>query len=302
MASRTATSQGPIVSTVRRDGVPSVAKASIRRFAEADGTSHARALAYQSVFVALSGLIGLIGLSSVLGIRQIRLTVQHIVSTLAPGPSGKLLQQAAGHGASSGGTAALFGLAAALVAATLAMAQVERSANRLAGVGDRRGTQRYLVALGLAVSAGLLLALGGLILAGGEALASGLGWKHAAASLWAVVRWPLGILVVTGAIYLLFRAAPRRAIRPNRVVWAGAAVAVALWVLFTAGLALYLSVGGGQTYGSMIAIVALLLWSVLTSLAMHLGLSVAYELEARVRPGSVRLPDSDVVAAKGRRR
>jgi uncharacterized BrkB/YihY/UPF0761 family membrane protein len=302
MASRTATSEGTISSTVRRDGAPSVVKASVHRFIDADGTSHTRALAYQSVFVALSGFIGLIGLASVLGIQQIRMTVQHMASTLAPGPSGKLLQQAASHGASSGGTAALFGLAAALSATTLAMAQVERSANRLAGVEDRRGVHRFLVALGLAVSAGLLLAVGGLILAGGDAVAKGVGWTQTAATIWAVARWPLGILIVTGAIYLLFRAAPRHEIRPRRAVWTGAAVAVALWVVFTAGLALYLSVGGGQTYGSLIAIVALLLWSVLTSLAMHLGLSVAYELESRLRPGSVRLPESDVLPTNGRSR
>ncbi|MGZ4146320.1 MAG: hypothetical protein ACXVPL_01315 [Actinomycetota bacterium] len=68
-----------------------------------------------------------------------------MASTLAPGPSGKLLQQAASHGASSGATAAVFGLAAALVATTLAMAQVERSANRLAAsqIGAARsGTSR----------------------------------------------------------------------------------------------------------------------------------------------------------------
>jgi YihY family inner membrane protein len=302
MASQAATRDDQISSTVRRDGAPSVAKAAVRRFIDADGSSHTRALAYQSVFVALSGFIGLIGLASVLGIQQIRLMVQHMASTLAPGPSGKLLQQAASHGASSGGTAALFGLAAALTATTLAMAQVERSANRLAGVKDRRGAHRFLVAFGLAVSAGVLLAVGGLILAGGEAVAKGVGWTRTAASIWAVARWPLGVVVVTGAIYLLFRAAPRHEIRPRRAVWAGAAVAVVLWVLFTAGLALYLSVGGGQTYGSLIAIVALLLWCVLTSLAVHLGLSVAYELESRVRPGSVRLPDSEVVPTNGRAR
>ncbi len=302
MATRTATSEGHIAPAMRNGGTASIAKAAVRRFIDGDGTSHTRALAYQSVFATLSGFIGLIGLASLLGIQQVRLAVQHMAMTLAPGASGKLLQQAAQQGTSSAGTAALFGVLAALTATTLAMAQVERSANRLAGVDDRRGAHRYVVAFALAVSAGILLAVGALMLAGGDAIASGWGWKDTAASVWNVARWPLGIAVVTGAIYLLFRTAPRREIRPRKAAWAGAAVAVVLWVAFTAGLALYLSVGGGQTYGSLIAIVALLLWCVLTSLALHLGLSTAYELESRARPGTVRLPESTTVrAGTGRR-
>jgi uncharacterized BrkB/YihY/UPF0761 family membrane protein len=275
------------------DGVGSIATAAVRRFFDADGTSHMRALAYESIFVLLSGFIGLIGLASVLGVRQLRLGVQQMVATMSPGASGKFLQQAASRGASSGGTAALFGLLAAASAGTLAVAQLERSANRLAGAEDRPVVQRFVRAFGLAMSAGLTLAVGGLILAGGQAVASGAGWTDAAASAWAVARWPLGILVAAVAIYALFRAAPRSRIHPRRVILAGVGVAVVLWVVFTAGLALYLSLGGGRTYGSMIAVVALLLWSVLTSLALHLGLAVAYELQSRAEPGSVREADDD---------
>jgi YihY family inner membrane protein len=302
MASRTATRQGQITSAVRRNGAASVAEASVHRFLRADGTSHTRALAYQMVFVLVSGFIGLIGLASVLGVAQLRLAVQHMVRTLSPGASGRLLERAASHGASSGGTAAFFGLLAALTAATLAMAQVERSANRLAGVDDRPAARRFTTAFALAVSAGLLLAVGGLMLSGGGAIASGLGLEGSSASVWDVVRWPLGIVVVAAAMYVLFRAAPRRSIRPPSAMWVGAGVTVVLWVAFTAGLALYLSVGGGETYGSLIAFIALLLWSVLSSLALHLGLAVAYELESRIVPGSVRLPESAAIRADGRTR
>ncbi len=72
----------------------------IRRFRDADGTSHARALAYQTVFITLSGFIGLVGLASVLGLGEIRRTVQHLATSVAPGPSSRLLQEAAQQGAS----------------------------------------------------------------------------------------------------------------------------------------------------------------------------------------------------------
>jgi uncharacterized BrkB/YihY/UPF0761 family membrane protein len=259
-----------------------------------------RALAYESAFVLMSGFIGLIGLASVLGIEQVRLTVQHMASTLSPGPSARLLQQAAAQGASGGASAAIFGLGAALTAGTLAAAQVERSANRLAGVEDRPVVRRFVTAFFLALSAGVLLAAGGSMIAAGDSLASGLGWKDEAATIWAIARWPLGALVVAAAIAVLFRTAPARPVRPARAAVVGAAVAIVLWLAFTAGLALYLSIGGGRTYGSLIAIVALLLWSVLSSLALHLGLSVAYEIESRVRPGSARLPESETLPTDSR--
>jgi uncharacterized BrkB/YihY/UPF0761 family membrane protein len=302
MATPAATSERRLATTVRRDGATSLVRATVRRFFDADGTSHMRALAYESIVVTLSGFIGLVGLASVLGIEQLRLTVQQMASSLAPGPSGKLLQQAAHHGASSGATAAFLGLLAALTAGTLAMAQVERSANRLAGIEDRTVVPRFVRAFVLAVSAGVLLALGALVLAGGDAVAKGAGWANEALSIWSVLRWPFGVAVAAGAIYLLFRTAPHREIGPHRAVWAGVGVALVLWVVFTAGLALYLSIGGGQTYGSLIVVVALLLWCVLTSLAIHLGLSTAYELQSRMRPGSVRLPDSRTIPTTAGRR
>jgi hypothetical protein len=48
---------------VRRRGGGELARSSVKRFREADGTSHVRALAYQSMFVLLSGFIGLVGLN-----------------------------------------------------------------------------------------------------------------------------------------------------------------------------------------------------------------------------------------------
>jgi uncharacterized BrkB/YihY/UPF0761 family membrane protein len=253
-----------------------VARAAIDRFRAADGASHTRALAFQTMFVAISGFIGFIGLVSVLHLPALRATVTSLASRLAPGPSGKLLQEAAKQGATSGGTAMFFGLAAALVAATLAMIQVERSANRLWGLREDRPTgQRIGRALVLAVSAGILLAIGGLVLGAGRSIGHGAGWTGTAGTIWAVLRWPLGILIAAAGTYLVFRWAPRERARSQRAEVVGAAVALALWVIFTALLGVSLSMGSSSaTYGPLLAIVALLLWSALSSLALHLGLAV----------------------------
>jgi YihY family inner membrane protein len=264
---------------VRRKGGGELARSSLKRLREADGLSHVRALAFQSMFVLLSGFIGLVGLASAFDLPRVRGIVEEMAATLSPGPSGRLLQEAARQGATGGTTAMVFGLLAALVAGTLAMAQVERSANRLAGRSeDRPVWQRYGVAFVLAVSAGVLLAAGGLAVVGGRAISRGLGWEGTALTVWNVARWPVGVAVAAVGIYLLFRTAPRERVGSSAALAAGTTVAVALWFVFSLALGLYFALSSSAAYGSVLSVIALLLWSSLSSLALHLGLAVTAEL------------------------
>ncbi len=281
---------------VRRKGGGELARSSLNRLREADGLSHVRALAFQSMFVLLSGFIGLVGLASAFDLPRVRGIVEEMAAALSPGPSGRLLQEAARQGATGGTTAMVFGLLTALLAGTLAMAQIERSANRLAGRSeDRPVWQRYGVAFVLALSAGVLLAAGGLALVGGRAISRGLGWEGTALTVWNVARWPVGVAVAAVGIYLLFRTAPRERVGSSAALAAGTTVAVALWFLFSLALGLYFSLSSSAAYGSLLSVIALLLWSSLSSLALHLGLAVTAELaigESRSE-GLVRVPESE---------
>ncbi len=287
---------------LRQRGLSHVVGDVVRRFKEADGTSHTRALGYQGTFAMLSGFIGLIGLASVLGIDALRGTMVEMAKTVAPGPSGQLLQEAARQ--SSGGTAALIGLGASLVSGTLAMAQIERSANRLSGrTQDRPGVQRFLVAFALALSAGILAAVGLLILGGGRAIATGFAWTGAVSDAWMVLRWIVGILAAWAGLYLLFRWAPERSLGGRGPRMAGVLVSLVLWVVFTIALSVWFSVSSSaQTYGPLVTVIALLLWAGATSFALHLGMAVTAELSserstaaaaagASERGDTVRLPD-----------
>ena len=67
-----------------------------------------------------------------------------------------------------------------------------------------------------------------------------------------------------------------------------------LWFIFTGALALYLDASSGtfgRTYGPLTGIIAILIWTFLTSLAIYLGLDFAAQLEA-VRAG-VPAPKTD---------
>jgi uncharacterized BrkB/YihY/UPF0761 family membrane protein len=286
------------VSTLRHRGIGTFVGDVLRRFIAADGTTHVRALAYQTMFVILSGFIGLIGLASVLDIEQLRGVVSELGKSLLPGPASKLIEEAVKQGSRSGSTAALVGLAAAAMAGMFSMAQLERGANRLAASNDDRPfVRRFATALLLSLTVGTMFLVGALVLGGGGALESGFGWRGAAATTWAIARWPLGIAIVTVAIFAAFRFAPMRRLASARLLWAGTIVSVVLWVAFTAGLAGYFALradsSSSNPYGPLLAIIALLLWSMLTSLALHLGLATTAELSGAPRPSDevVRVPE-----------
>lgn len=249
------------------------------RLRQADGTSHVRALAYQSAFVMMSGFVGLIGLSTVLGLEQLRATVQELSASLLPGEAGRLLQETVQRGANGGATATVVGLGAALTSGTLAMAQLLRSAERLHGIqDDGELLRRYGRALLLALTAGVALVLGGLAIGAGRSIATGLGFEGGAATAWEIARWPIGLALVAAAIALIVRvASPGKPSR--RDILAGSSAAVILWVAFTALLGVYLSIGSDSqsAYGPLLSVIALLLWAAATSLALHLGLALVAE-------------------------
>ena len=125
-----------------------------------------------------------------------------------------------------------------------------------------------------------------LIVAGTD-VAKATGLSGPVKGIWTLLRWPLSIGFVIVAFALLFRAAPRR----HQPSWSwlavGSGVSVLLWFVFTGLLAFYLNQSSGtfgQTYGPLTGIIAILIWTFLTSLAIYLGLAFAAQLEA-VRAG-----------------
>jgi YihY family inner membrane protein len=182
----------------------------------------------------------------------------------------------------------LLGTVATLAAATTAMGQVERGANRVYGIEqDRPTVDKYRHGLILACSAGVLIALALTFLVAGTTLARALGLEDALGTVFNLLRWPIGIALAVAAFALLFQRAPKRH-QPD-VTWLafGSGLAVVLWLIFTGLLALYLTASSsfGQTYGPLAGTIGVLLWAFLTSLALYLGIAFAAQLEA-VRAGS----------------
>ena len=272
-------------------------KEAFARFRYGDGFSHSRALALQLCLAFIPLVIATVGLSGILSTDGLGRVLRGTLLALSPGGSGELIRDTLDR-EEGAGAALWLGLAFALATLTTAMGQIERGANRVYGIErDRPSWRKYGRALGMAVVAGLPSMGGsGVLLAGpafGDAVERVYGWDDDAVTAVAV---PLGVLLVVFSIMAMLRLAPRR--RQPGWLWLGlgATIAVALWLTFTGLLAVYvqLSASFGAVYGPLTGVIALLLWTQLTSVAILFGFAVTAQLEAGhvgIRHGAVPGPE-----------
>ncbi|CAD5919985.1 MULTISPECIES: YihY/virulence factor BrkB family protein [Streptomyces] len=265
------------------------------RFRYADGFSHSRALALQTILAIIPLVIAFVGLSTALHTENVGRLAELTIRSLSEGPSAPVVDEALDRnrrGDGDGAEIALwFGLLFSLVNVTTAMCQIERGANRIYGVErDRVFHLKYLRGLVMSLSAGIPLGIASImIVAGGDfvrAATTVYGLGDGARTAWDLLRIPLGLLLALISASAIFRRSPRR--RQPGYTWLafGAAVYLVLWTLLTWLLSLYLQLSGSfdTVYGPLSLFMALLLWSYLTSLSLFLGLSFAAQLEA-VRAG-----------------
>jgi YihY family inner membrane protein len=288
--------------TARAIGLRALLRDSFVRFRYADGFSHSRALAFQFTLTLIPALIAIVGLGHAVGERQLGEIIAQTFRELAPGPAGDVLTQTIEQGEEDDSeTALVLGLITALIAGATAMGQIERGANRIYGVErDRPAFRKYALATLLAATAGFAtIAALILVVAGseiGDAAKDVTGWGNAINTAWSIGRWPLGALLVASAVTMIFKASPRRSQPALSWLALGAALAVVLWFAFTALLAAYLTLSKdfGDTYGPLAGLIGLLLWTLLSALALFLGLAVAAQLEA-VRAGQPEPVESAMI-------
>jgi YihY family inner membrane protein len=292
--------------TLARTGRRRLVRDAFVRFRAADGFSHARSLAFVISLLLVQGVILLVGLAASLGDTDVSATIVRSINEAAPGPAGRALTKAVFHAYETGKTGHYFVLAVifvtALITGVTLMGQIERALNRLYGIEQDRATvQKYSRALVLALTAGVLAIMAFSAFALGHGIGEGLG-DDTAASIWRVVRWPLALALMTASIGLLFRWAPNR----HQPAWSwlawGAAISVVLWSLLTLGLGAFFdaSTTFSATYGPLAGMIALLLWALLSSIAILFGAALAVQLEA-VRAGAAAPRDERKVALDGRK-
>ena len=137
--------------------------------------------------------------------------------------------------------------------------------------------RRWLVAIGLTTALGILVAGASfLILAGGAAVerfGEFFPVMAQAARLSAVVQWSVGIFFLLLALTLIFRFAPNLRQPRWEANFPGAVLTLVCWLIASAGLKLYLSMFNsfGRIYGSLGAVIILLIWLYISGAAILIG-------------------------------
>ena len=287
--------------TLRSCGRRKLVRDAFVRLRAADGFSHARSMAYVTALVLVEAIIALVGLATAIGHSDMSKSIVRTIQAAAPGPAGQFLTQTVSQAHRAGAThryaGLVFGLVAALISGSTLFGQLERGLNRIYGVEQDRPTARkYGLALLFTVTVGTLSAVAFVVLAFGRTIGDSID-NRGVSDVWAAIRWPLGIIVLTLAMTLLLRWSPRR--RQPRLSWLafGAFISVLLWALTTIALGVFFSASKsfGQTYGPLAGVIALLLWALLSSVAVLLGGAAAAQLEA-VRAGAAQPRDAEKVA------
>jgi membrane protein len=179
-----------------------------------------------------------------------------------------------------------FGLLAALWAASNGMGAITESLNVAYDVTESRPWWKSrLVAVTLTVALSILIiAALVLVVAGGnigEGVANHYGFGPAFAIAWKVIQWPVVFAFLILAFALIYYFAPDLHRQKWQWLTPGAAIGVALWLLVSFGFRVYLQYFNSysKTYGSLGAVIILMLWLYFTGCAVLIGGEINSEIE-----------------------
>lgn len=246
-----------------------------------------------SIFPLMLLLTAVLGLFAEPGTEVFQALMGYI-QTAAPGAAGELLgtilvevtEGARGFLVSIGALTALW-------SSSLGMRAVIDGLNTAYHVPEARPWWQGVIVsivLTVAVSALVVLALVTLIWGGriGGWLADRFGFGGVFETTWSLLHWPLLLAFVFLAFMLVYRYAPN--VRARKWGWnaPGAVVGIGLWLLVSFGLRLYLGQFGdyNRLYGSLGAVIILMLWLYLSGAAILIGGEVNSVIaEAAARAG-----------------
>jgi membrane protein len=271
-----------------RDWV-AVTKRAVKKMLRDNMTMIASALAYSSFFAIPSVLLAVVGtFTLVAGPSTIDTVVQHLGQVMPPQATqlirGSLVRL--DNKPSAGLTITIVGFVLAFWSMTGAMTSYMTAVNLAYDRQDRRNfVKKRLTALVMVVCVGTAFLLIAVLLIFGppieKAIGEALGIQSLLQYVWWIAQWPILIAGLLAAFATLLWLGPDLEHPRWRFLTVGSAIAVAVWLVASGAFAVYTSKFGSynKTWGSLAAVIIMLTWLWLTSLALLFGAEFNAEVE-----------------------
>ncbi|WP_237062139.1 YihY/virulence factor BrkB family protein [Loktanella sp. M215] len=238
-----------------------------------------------ALFPALAAIIAIFGLLAdpTIVVQQLELMKEIIPQEtylLFVGQMGRLLAAQTG----TLGFASGVSLMLALWAARAGVAGLMEGLNAIANRPARNGFKQIVVALTLTITLVALAILAMVAVIVAPIVMKFVHIDTGTAWILEVIRWLVALFVLYAALSLLYRFGPNQ--RGARLRWMtiGAATAVVLWIVASAGLSYYLGNFGNynEVYGSIGAVIGMLLWLYITAYLILLGAALNLQVHGNV--------------------
>jgi len=227
-----------------------------------------------SIFPAIAALIAIFGLWADPAVVESQL---ELMRDFIPGDVFALFQaQISGllaAGSTTLGWASAVSLGVALWSARLGVGALIRGINAIHGSPARNGLRHLLATLTLTlwVIFMALVSMAAIVVA--PIAIAFLPPNFPGAQFLEMLRWGTGLAAMMVSLAALYRFSPNRRDQPPHLVSIGALLVVVLWLGVSAGFSTYVSNFGryNEIYGSIGAVIALLLWFYVTAYLILLG-------------------------------
>jgi membrane protein len=297
------------VERVRAIPLVEIVESTVRRFLADGMVDRGASLAYYGllsllpVLMLVAGVVSLIGADSTAIDFGGYLRDEGASATLSK-TAESIVKTAVDSAPEQAGTVGLVGLATLIYGASRAFAAAGRALDVIWRRRQKDWTiVRRLKGIGWTVVLLVLGLIAGVLTFVGRGLADDLldliGLEDASTPLWTVLRWPLAAVAMMLSMRLVMWAAPSPPRGRFKVVTPGAATAAGVWLAASGGYGFYVGELStyNATYGAFAALVILLLWIWLTSMAFLFGCELdAVLVERREGHALVAEPGAAVLA------
>jgi membrane protein len=261
----------------------------ITKVGEDELSTRSAALSYYfilALFPMLLFLVSLVGVFAGPG-SHLRDSIISGLGRLAPGSASDLVNSVVNQTfKSSSGLKLAMGLLGALWAASGGMSAVVVSLNVVYRVKETRPWWKQkltIIGLTLALAALIIMALVLVLYGGkiGQLLATQIGLSDVFRIAWKVLQWPLAFAAMFLSFSIIYYFGPNLEQRKWFWVTPGAVAGVALWLIASLGFRLYLRFFNtySATYGSLGAVIILMLWLYITGFAVLIGGEVNWVIQ-----------------------